>query len=123
MPALKQLLHLIKHIIKQTTNRADRSKVISDIHKSCDIYKLFMSSLISCHQAAVKKSIEMGAALHPSLIVDSQYTHQEVGSDINYITTKLQPILFADDNSIDYYSHISICWSCPFIYYLTLHCK
>lgn len=80
MPALKQLLSLVKHIVKTATNRADKSKILSDIHKTADITKLLMGSLISCHQSAVTASINMGIALYPHLAIDGKYTHLEVCS-------------------------------------------
>lgn len=79
MPALKQLLSIVKHVVKVATNRVDRSKVVADLHKSCDIIKLIMSSLVSSHQLAVKAAGDMGTELHPALRIDNRYSHQEVG--------------------------------------------
>lgn len=78
MPALKQLLSLVKHIVKSATNRADKAKILTEIHKTADITKLLMSSLISCHQTAVTSSLEMGVALCAPLSIDGKYTHQQV---------------------------------------------
>lgn len=77
MPSLKQLLNLIRNVVKQT-NRADRARILSDIHKICDITKLLTSSLISCHQLNVKAATATGMELHPAFSADSKYTHEEV---------------------------------------------
>ena len=78
MPALKQLHSLVNHIVKSATSRADKTKILKEIHTTAEITKLLMSSLITCHQAAVTSSIDMGVALCPPLSIDGKYTHQEV---------------------------------------------
>ena len=78
MPALRQLLNIVKHMVKVATNRLDRAKVLSDIHRICDINKLIISSLVTCHQLSVTVAAHVNIPLHPDLLIDKCYSHQEV---------------------------------------------
>ncbi|XP_067939467.1 ubiquitin carboxyl-terminal hydrolase 24-like [Watersipora subatra] len=109
MPALKQLLCIVKHVVKIATNRVDRSKVLTDIHRNCDINKLIISSLVSSHQLAVKTAGELSVALHSSMLVDTRYTHQE------YIELHLECLQFVlqESNTVSLsWNRVKELWEC-----------
>jgi len=73
MPALKQLLNLIKHIVKQAMSKAEKAKIIKEMQSAAELTKLLVGSIVSCHQ----KAVELGE-VGPALLIDGRYTHKEV---------------------------------------------
>lgn len=88
IPALRQVLNLVKHMVKQATTRADKSKVLTDIHKSSEITKLLVYSLVQCHQTAVQRAQSLSVPLSPELLIDEKYTHQEVRNHQSVLWSK-----------------------------------
>lgn len=78
MPSLRQLLNLVRHLVKQAATRAEKSRLLSDIHRSSEIIKLLVSSLIACHNRSVTCAQRQGVGLYPYLMIDDNYNHKEV---------------------------------------------
>lgn len=88
LPALKQLLHICKNILKQCIQKSDKG-ILHELNKNHDVIKLVTNSLVKCHKLAVASTGDGQLGQHT--IVDGRYMHSEyVTNHLSFLQYMLQ---------------------------------
>ncbi|XP_064607447.1 ubiquitin carboxyl-terminal hydrolase 24-like isoform X2 [Liolophura sinensis] len=97
LPAIKQMLHISKNILKQTFPKTDKG-ILHELNKNFDLIKLITNSLVKCHKTAT--TAQPGKLISPETIVDSRYTHADyVSTHLTFLQYVLQEgVLYLPSN-------------------------